>query len=339
MTNSASKLAAAALAGFIALSGGLLAQSATAAPAPSAEATNKVDQRAALWKAAERDGLLTPQSASRSTPSVTPNYFVDDPRYFFYWREQDPAQDCFPGLNCEIEQIDMYVPKDSNRSLVTLAYTDRPTDGSIPTSPAGLVAAYLDTEGDSDWDYATLAPNRFFAVDTYYDWYMYFWNGSDWIRMNIEAIWYRGSNFWGAIIPWRELDITKASLMMEICDIRGACDLAPGAGTPRIEIKGAVDGLLPSAPSTLTASYSFDKKKRYKATVRWRYKGPGGPNSIISYQYRVSGNSGQTWTAWKSTTSNRVIVTGLKKGQVGAFEVRAQNRSGYGPAARIALKP
>ena len=293
-------------------------------------------------------GVVTgPAAASAPLPApvsvpgsqLSPAYFVDDPEYYVDWREDDPPQDCFPGLNCEIEQVEMYVSKDAADDLVTVAYTEGRTDGAIPASPMGRVAVYLDTSGNAEFEYATFAPNKFFNVNAFSDGFMYSWNGSSWTRMDVEATWYRGNSLWGAIIPWRALGLTEARMAMEICDTRGACDIAPDTGTPRIDIKGAVEGLPPNAPSEVTVNYRYQKQNKAIATLTWVYEGPGGPNSILNYSYRVSSNGGKTWTPWKSSTSNRVIVTGLRKGQRGFFEVKAKNRTGYGPTTRIALRP
>ena len=126
----------------------------------------------------------------------------------------------------------------------------------------------------------------------------------------------------------------------------GACvDAVPGESDTTNNCSGAVsvtvsggggDPSVPGAPASLTATPG-DKE----VLLGWSAPTNDGGASVTGYEYRyATGDAVPGGTAWRSAGLNlERTVTGLTNGQQYAFEVRARNRVGEGPARKALATP
>ena len=85
--------------------------------------------------------------------------------------------------------------------------------------------------------------------------------------------------------------------------------------------------LVATKPAKIT-SFKYRKASRTKAKLTWITRAPILP--VISQSYRISSNSGKTWSKWKNTPNAGAAVTikKMKKGKTYRVQIRTTNALG-----------
>lgn len=102
------------------------------------------------------------------------------------------------------------------------------------------------------------------------------------------------------------------------------------ASSPSAAVQPATS---PSAPRSVKARYV-----KAKAKVRWSSPADTGGLAITSYRYRVSKNSGRSWTSWRSTGRSTNAVVKRKRKLAYRIQVRATNPAGAGSVKTLKLR-
>ena len=150
-----------------------------------------------------------------------------------------------------------------------------------------------------------------------------------------------GAEAWGA---WTEITVVTTATGIEhtVPNLTNSTDYkfkvravnATGNGVASDEVN-VVPLATPAAPTNLLATSGEDRK----TTLSWD---DSSDSTITTYQYRVSGDSGQTWnpdwTAIGGSDANTTghIVTGLTNGIEYKIQVRAENIFGFSEPSNTA---
>lgn len=270
-------------------------------------------------------GLSGPAWGAPHT-EAEPRSYVEDEDLFFNYLTRSSASDCGGNPACDISFTTFSVSKDSPDELLVVTAMAGPTSPNIPNSTSGGMLVYIDSDPSRAgnefgmWTWRMSYPLRE-AVSSP----VYAWDGAEWQETASVGYWLRSDRAWGALIPWQDLGIKSARLVVRSDAAEGQFDYSPASGfTSFIPIAALVAGA-PGQPTDVVATPGMGQ-----VSLSWKAPVSTGASAVTSYRVTAS-PGGATCTS----TSTSCTVTGLTAGTAYSFEVTATNAQGTGPASDV----